>query len=86
MKTIINVEKNDLIRNSLELKFYEKIYSLEFLNELLNKNGFKITKMIPDTAIFVSDEGNITEIIGKIIETYSMPNGVNRILIAAQKM
>jgi SAM-dependent methyltransferase len=77
--------KSAAVSEEYSINFIEYIHSIKTINKLLSDNNLNIIKIFPDTQIYSSSESDINTICEAIESSYSMLNGVKKIVIIAQK-
>ncbi len=74
-----------IINESLTIDFVEYEHQLANILKVLSDNNFIVTKIIPDTPVFSINDSDLNYICDAIESSFSMPNGVRNIIIAANK-
>jgi len=77
--------KSKAVSEEYSIDFIEYIHSIKTVCKSLSGNNLIITKIFPDTQIHSSSDSDINAICEAIESSYSMPNGVKRVVIIAQK-
>jgi len=74
-----------IVKELFNIDFIEYEHRLIDVIKLLSSNNFVITKIIPNTPVFSINDSDISYICDAIESSFSMPNGVRNVIIAAYK-
>ena len=85
-RTSCKFNASEAVKEPFSIDFVEYSHSLTDLTDMIVNNGFKIIKIFPDTRIYSPDESSVPVICRAVESTYSMPNGVKKLTIIAEKI